>query len=133
MVKTSVRWTEEEIQIMESHKGRVSDLIPKLPGRAYDSIRRQRSKLKQSKPHTPWTKEEDTILRETPATNRAEFFREKFPHKSYYVCYQRYETFIAPLLGLSKMTKPRTKLDNHLKLARTDQERENLRRFFEHE
>jgi hypothetical protein len=131
MTEASQKWTEKEIHLLREHKGRISELLPKLPNRAYHSIRTKRSKLCISSTHTPWTYDEDTVLRDAPSENMASFFKKNFPRKNYHICYQRYRRYIAPLLGKAQAHEPvKTRFKNHVKLARTEQERNNLIQFF---
>ncbi len=129
-VKRWARWTEEEDVVLREWTGKATEIV--LPGRAYTAIRTRMVMLGRTTKHVPWSYEEDTALREAPREDetRMAFYTRVFPKRSYFNAHHRYETYIAPMLGLGRKSKLTTRLVNHLKLARTPEERENLEAYY---
>lgn len=129
----SKRWTEDEDALLRNWKGKVKDIVDVLDGRAYTAIRSRLVQLGTTKPHVAWTWDEDTILRGGPneGESRMSFYERALPHRGYFNCHHRYEMYIAPLLGKGRKTKSPTRFENHVKLVRNEEERKNLRMYYD--
>lgn len=127
------RWTEDEDAVLKGWTGKVKDLVDVLEGRAYTAIRSRLVQLGTTKPHVPWSWNEDTLLREAPieGESRMTFYERVLPHRGYFNCHHRYEMYIAPLLGKGRKSKSYTRFENHVKLARSEAEVRNLRMYYD--
>lgn len=130
-----MRWTAEEDALLRSWRGKpIKDALPKLPGREYTAVRARLVRLGVAKKHEPWTWAEDSLLREGPGPCEAQpaFYARAFPGRTPTQCQHRYLTYIAPLLGrgLDGARRIRTRYDEHVRLARSEQEVENLKAYY---
>ena len=130
MSSLSWKWTPSELDAVRNWKGRAKDL--KLKDRTPQAIQSKRRDLECNTKHMhPWSPTEDTILRFTPAPPHAyQFFMETLHWRNPSSSSERYRRFIAPLLGKGDSAPISTKFDTHVLLARSDEERENLHKYY---
>lgn len=124
-------WSQSEIDAIANWKGKIKDL--KLDGRSYTAIRAKRVNIKCDRNvRVPWKYAEDTILRYTPVDgeSRAAYYRRVIPWRGQFAANFRYVMYIAPMLNVPTRKPQHTRLELHLPLARTEEERENLRKYY---
>ena len=132
MATTSApKWTHSEMEAIRNWKGKLAKF--KLEGRTPGAIRTRRLKMgcDDVKTKLPWKFEEDTILRYTPARPHAhKYFQEMLPWRKIDSSSHRYRNYIAPLLGKSDKVPGAVGVESHMRLARSDEELDNLHRYY---